>query len=84
MIVCHCNVICSERISSAVRDAMEEFPGCAITPALVYARCRAVPDCGNCKLKIRKIMEDIASETVFTPTVDRPARAQVPVRRAAP
>lgn len=61
MIVCHCNVICSAEIASAVEDALEHMPASAVTPAAVYERCNSAPDCGGCQFVIQRIIRDIAA-----------------------
>lgn len=62
MIVCHCNVICSDRIRTAVTEALEELPTATITPATVYERCKRAPDCGGCQFAIRRIIRDMVAE----------------------
>lgn len=69
MIVCHCNVICSERIRAAVTEAFDEMPGAEVTPAKVYARCRRSPSCGSCQGAIRQIISHVAAERAAAPVL---------------
>lgn len=69
MIVCHCNVICSERIRAAVVQAFEETPGSEVTPAKVYARCRRAPSCGACQSAIRQIIDLVVAERAAAPVL---------------
>ena len=62
MIVCHCNVITSDRIETVVADALQQMPASAITAAHVYSGCHAKPDCGNCSARICQIIKNLAAE----------------------
>lgn len=67
MIVCHCNVICTNRIKAIVEDALVELPAQAITPALVHARCGKAPNCGKCQLTIHRVIKSMVEEAATRP-----------------
>ena len=64
MIVCHCNVITSDRIETVVSDAMQQMPASAITAAHVYDSCQVMPDCGNCSARICQIIKNMTAQDV--------------------
>ncbi len=84
MIICHCNVIDSDQIRSAVRQALGEMPAHAITPAHVYARCETAPNCGGCQLMIRHVIDSVVAETGAGGNVVTPNQAvNSPLRESA-
>ena len=59
MIICHCNILTSDRIEAAAADAIAEAPGRRATPEQVFLRCGARPNCGSCRETIRGIIEHL-------------------------
>ncbi|MGH6854414.1 MAG: (2Fe-2S)-binding protein [Aestuariivirga sp.] len=48
MIVCHCNILTSAGIRSAVETLLSDDPHRVITPGAVFFSCGARPQCGAC------------------------------------
>lgn len=80
MIVCHCNVIHCDKVRDAVRRALHELPAQAITPAHIYDRCGAIPNCGGCGLLIRRLIAIVAEEEA---ALAEAAEPQAPRRKTA-
>ncbi len=64
MIICHCNVISSKDIESAIERLLEVGPDTVITPTTVFRDCGKRPDCGNC---IKEFVDTIRRMKVESP-----------------
>lgn len=58
MIICSCNVVTKARILAAAAALADENPGQPVTPALIFRRLGARPQCGTCFAMVRRIVAD--------------------------
>jgi len=68
VIICHCNVISSKDIESAIGRILEYGPDQEITPTTIFRACGKRPDCGNCISQFVDTIRQMQAESLEAPT----------------
>ncbi len=68
MIICHCNVISSKDIESAIGRVLEYGPDEEITPTTIFRACGKRPDCGNCISQFVDTIRQMQAESPEAPS----------------
>ena len=68
MIICHCNVINSKDIESAIARLLEYGPDQEITPTTIFRACGKRPDCGNCISQFVDTIRRMQAESLEAPS----------------
>ena len=68
MIICHCNVISSKDIESAIGRILEYGPDEDISPTTVFRACGKRPDCGNCISQFVETIRRMQAESLEAPS----------------